>query len=220
MQAFSEGNICIMFVHAISCPLGNLAGVRAGYPFRGSIEERVGGSVRAVQMKDIDPIAGLRWDGVIRTELSGRGQADWLAAGDILFVSRGTRFHAACIEAPPGLAVCGSHLFHLRVKPGRELLPAFLAWQINQPPFQRELQRAAEGSSQLSIRRPILESLPIAIPPLADQARIVELARLAQRERQLHARLIRQREREIESIAEALAIAAAGHPQSPALPNA
>ena len=206
-----------MLVHAISAALGNHVGVRAGYPFRGSIEERADGAVRAVQMKDIDPIAGLRWDGVIRTELSGRGQADWLAAGDILFVSRGTRFHAVCIDAPPGLAVCGSHLFHLRVKPGRELLPAFLAWQIHQPPFQRELQRAAEGSSQLSVRRPVLESLPIAIPSLADQARIVELAHLAQRERRLHAQLVRHRERQFESIAEALASAAAHSPQTSAI---
>ena len=74
--------------------------------------------------------------------------------------SRGTRFHAGCVGALPGPAVCGPHLFHLRVRPGRELLPAFLAWQINQAPFQRALRRAAEGSSQLSVRRPVLESLP------------------------------------------------------------
>ncbi|MEP7367577.1 MAG: restriction endonuclease subunit S [Acidobacteriota bacterium] len=209
-----------MLVHAISSALGNHAGVRAGYPFRGSIEERAGGTVRAVQMKDIDPVTGGRWEGVIRTELSGRGQADWLAAGDILFVSRGTRFHAACIGTPPGLAVCGSHLFHLRVKAGRDLLPAFLAWQINQPPFQRQLQRAAEGSSQLSVRRPVLEALSIAVPPLADQACIVELVRLAQRERQLHAQLVHQREREIESIAEALDAAAARPQQPPAIHHA
>jgi restriction endonuclease S subunit len=51
----------------------------------------------------------------------------------------------------------------------------------------------------------VLESLPIGLPPLADQERIVALARLAQRERQVHDLLIRNRERQFESIAEALA---------------
>jgi len=194
-----------MLIHALRVALGSEVHVKAGHPFRGAIPEVRGGSVRAVQMKDIDPIAGVDWGGVIHTRLGGRLQADWLASDDLLFVSRGTRFYATCLDAPPGPAVCGPHLFHLRVKPGRQVLPAFVAWQINQPPFQRELQRAAEGSSQLSVRRPVLESLPIGIPSLADQQRIVELARLAQRERLLQARLIRNRERQFESIAEAIA---------------
>ncbi|WP_232081193.1 MULTISPECIES: restriction endonuclease subunit S [unclassified Variovorax] len=159
-------------------------------------------------MKDVDRIQGVvDWRGVIRTRLAGRREPDWLAPEDLLFVARGTRFYASCVGELPGPAVCGPHLFHLRVKPGRNLLPAFLAWHINQAPFQRDLQRAAEGSSQLSVRRPVLESLRIGLPSLADQERIVALARLAQRERQLHDLLIRNRERQFESIAEALASA-------------
>ncbi len=80
-------------------------------------------------------------------------------------------------------------------------MPAFLAWQINQPPFQRELWRTAEGSSQLSLRRPVLEELPVTVASEADQQRIVKLVRLAQRERELQARLIRNHERLFESIA-------------------
>ncbi|MDM0107547.1 restriction endonuclease subunit S [Variovorax sp. J22R24] len=196
-----------MSIHAIQIALGELVGIKAGYPFRGSIENLPGGSVRAVQMKDLDPVEGVDWNTVIHTRLAGRGQADWLVADDLLFVSRGTRFYAACIDPPPGPAVCGPHLFHLRVKPGGRLVPAFLAWQINQPPFQRELQRSAEGSSQLSVRRPVLEALPIGVPSWDDQRRIVELARLARRERQLHLQMLRNRERLFESIAESLAAA-------------
>ena len=193
-----------MSIHAAQVSLGEVVGVRAGYPFRGPIEEWSEGTVRAVQMKDMDPIEGVSWSTVIHTRLAGRREADWLLPDDLLFVSRGTRFYAACLDAPPAPAVCGPHLFHLRVKPGSQLIPAFLAWQINQPPFQRELQRSAEGSSQLSVRRPVLEALPIGIPSLADQQCIVELARLARRERQLHDQFIRNRERLFESIADSL----------------
>jgi hypothetical protein len=199
-----------MPIHANHTILGAVAGVRAGYPFRGAIEEVPHGAVRVIQMKDMHPLAGIRWPQVLRTRLTGRKPADWLAAGDLLFVARGTRFYAVCVDdAPPEPAVCGPHLFHLRVKtgiePGSEVLPAFLAWQINQPPFQRELHRAAEGSNQLSVRRPVLESLPVGIPSLADQQRIVDLACLARRERQLHLQLLQNRERFFESIAESLA---------------
>jgi hypothetical protein len=194
-----------MSVHAFRTHLGEVATIRAGYPFRGTIESIPGGPARAVQMKDLDPLEGIRWSGVVHTRLSGRREADWLLADDLLFVSRGTRFYAACLDAPPPHAVCGPHLFHLRVKAPGELIPAFLAWQINQPPFQRELRRAAEGSSQLSLRRPVLEALPVGIPSVADQQRIVELARLALRERHLQSQLIRNRERLFESIAESLA---------------
>ncbi|VTU39730.1 hypothetical protein H6CHR_05579 [Variovorax sp. PBL-H6] len=194
-----------MSIHAISTPLGAEVRIRAGHPFRGAIADVRGGPVLAVQMKDLDPVHGVDWQGVIRTRLEGRREPDWLAAEDLLFVARGTRFYATCVGDLPGPSVCGQHLFHLRVKPGRALLPAFLAWLINQAPFQRALRRAAEGSSQLSVRRPVLESLPIGVPSLADQQHIVALASLARRERQLHDLLVRNRERQFESIAEALA---------------
>jgi hypothetical protein len=194
-----------MSIHAFRMRLGEVATIKAGYPFRGAVENIQGAPVRAVQMKDMDPLEGIDWSGVIHTRLSGRREADWLLRDDLLFVSRGTRFYATCLDAPPPHAVCGPHLFHLRVKAPSELIPAFLAWQINQPPFQRALRRAAEGSSQLSLRRPVLEALPVGIPSAADQQRIVQLARLALRERHLQDQLIRNRERLFESIAESLA---------------
>lgn len=179
--------------------------VRAGYPFRGSVEEDPSGEVLAVQMKDVDIDAGVKWRDVIRTSLAGRKEPDWLKAGDVLFVSKGARFYAVCIDDPPERAVCSPHFFHLQVAPDRELLPAFLAWQINQPPFQRQILQAAEGSSQLSIRRPVLESLMLSVPSLAVQRSIVELDGLARLERRTLYRLIQNRELQIQALAEDLA---------------
>ena len=156
-------------------------------------------------MKDVDPETHVNWGGVLRTELPGRKQPQWLRQDDVLFVSRGSRFHAVCLDAPPGPAVCNPHFFHLRVKPKANVLPAFVAWQINQPPFQRQLHQAAEGSSQLSIRRPVLESLSLSVPSLAAQQRIVALATMARRERQVLQALIRNREQQLQMLAEKLA---------------
>ena len=197
-----------MSIDAKYFTIRNLTTLRSGYPFRGSIEESADGEALAVQMKDVDPDLGVSWSGVMRTTLAGRKQPDWLKAGDVLFVSKGARFYAVCIDETPSAAVCSPHFFLLQVLPRAELLPAFLAWQINQPPFQRQLQQAAEGSSQLSIRRPVLESLTLCVPSLADQQRIVALADLARQERRTLHQLIHNREQQLQALAEGLAHAA------------
>ena len=194
-----------MSIDAINSNLGALAVVKSGYPFRGSIEEVADADALAVQMKDVDPELGVSWPGVTRTALAGRKQPEWLKAGDVLFVSKGARFYAVCIDEPPSQAVCSPHFFHLQVAPQTPVLPAFLAWQINQPPFQRQLQQAAEGSSQLSIRRPVLESLMLSVPSLANQQRLVALAELAWHERRALHQLIHNREQQLQALAESLA---------------
>ena len=178
--------------------------LQAGYPFRGAIEEAPGGDALVVQMKDVDPEAGINWRGAIRTSLGGRKHPNWLCAGDVLFVAKGARFYAVCVDEPPGRAVCAPAFFHLRLKEPASVDPAFLAWQINQPPFQRQLQQAAEGSGQLSIRRPVLEALMLSIPPLRQQRGIVAIAYLARQERQALHQLVRNRELQLHALAERL----------------
>ena len=185
-------------------PIAEIASLQAGYPFRGAIDEVPDGDVRAVQMKDVDPETGVDWSSAIRTSLGGRKHPDWLRAGDVLFVAKGARFYAVCIDEPPAQAVCGPAFFHLRVQSPASVDPAFLAWQINQPPFQRQLQQAAEGSGQLSIRRPVLEALMLSIPAIQRQRGIVALAALARRERQALQQLIRNRELQLHALAEDL----------------
>lgn len=188
--------------------IADLATVRTGYPFRGPIAEVHSGGVLVAQMKDVDPSAGLQWEAVVRTELTGRKEPDWLQAGDILFVPRGQRFFASSIGPPPGLAVCGPHLVLLRLRPGARVTSDFLAWQINQPPVQKQLRVAAEGTNQLSVRITEIEGLRLAVPPIEQQLRIVGLADAAARERGLLTQLIANRERQLAAIAADLAKAA------------
>jgi hypothetical protein len=198
---------CIMVVDAEKFSLSELVAVRSGYPFRGAIEGGLSG-VPVVQMKDIHPDTGVEWDGVLKVELTGRKEPEWLDAGDILFVPRGQRFFAARVGPPPGQAVCGPHLMQLRVRSGSGLVPEFLAWQINQPPIQKQLHAAAEGTNQLSIRVSEIECLNLALPPLKHQLQIVALAEAAARERQVLSRLVFNREQELAALAGDLAHAA------------
>lgn len=199
-------------IDAHALPLDAVCHIQAGHPFRGTIECTAGGDVLALQMKDVDAELGIGWSGAVRTRLAGRKEPAWLQASDLLFVSKGARFYAVLVDTPPMPSVCGPTFFHLRVQPGASAEPAFLAWQMNQPPFQRLLMQSAEGSAQLSIRRPLLASLPVALPSPEDQRRIVGLDVAARAERALLRGMIRNRELQLNALAEALSAAPAGQP--------
>ena len=184
--------------------LGHIAEVRLGYPFRGAIPEIPNGAVRVVQVGDLNR-TGLKNGGdLLTTELPGRKPPHWLLDQDVLFVARGTHTYASLITDPPPRTVCTPHIYVIRVARPERLLPAFLAWQLNQPPAQRYLRQSPEGSHQLSIRRGVLEQTPIRILPLAQQRAAIELDRMAQAERSKLEKLIKNRETELALLAERL----------------
>lgn len=195
---------CIMANDAIHKSMGELAEVRPGHPFRGAIVEVPDGDVRVVQIGDLAR-DGLHSRGdLTRTTVEGRKAPDWLRDQDVLLVARGAHSYAVCLSDPPPRTVCSPHLYVIRVKRTDRLLPAFLAWQLNQVPAQRLLRQSAEGSHQLSIRRTVLEDLPISLLPLEQQQRVIDMDTTARQERQLLTQLIENREAQLAAIAERL----------------
>jgi hypothetical protein len=179
--------------------LQDYAEVRAGHPFRGSVPEVIDGVALTIQMRDVSMARGVAWSSVARTNPAGRKKPDWLKVGDILFLARGAHNFAVYLEQVPEQTVCSQYFFLIRVN-DPTLLPSFLAWQINQLPAQNYFRKNAEGSDQLSIRRGILEALPIAIPSLTQQRQLLRFAKAAQQERQYMENMIRNRERQIQGI--------------------
>lgn len=180
--------------------LSDLVELRAGHPFRGSVPASADGNAYALQMRDVSPEAGVAWHGLVRTALDTRKSPDWLQRGDVVFVTRGMRNYALCMDEVPLPTVCSQYFFLLRVR-SAPLLPEFLAWQINRAPAQRYLASNAEGSDQLSIRRGVLEDLPLVVPSIEQQQRIVAFGLAACRERQLLEQLIRNGEKQLDALA-------------------
>jgi hypothetical protein len=173
--------------------------VRSGHPFRGTVPEEKNGVAVTVQMRDVDPVKGVAWETAARTSPNGRKVPDWLRPDDILFLSRGVYNYAIYLDRVAEKAICSQYFFVVRVKDER-LLPAFVAWQINQATAQAYLRNNAEGSDQQSIRRAVLEGVPLVIPSLAQQRQLLRLTQTAQEERAQLENLIRNREREVQSI--------------------
>lgn len=182
-------------------PLSQLVDLKAGYPFRGAVPTVENGNAHVVQMRDIGFDSGVAWPGLTRTSITGRKGPDWLAAGDILFIARGAQNFAVHLDSVPCEAVCSQYFFQLRVRRPERLLSEFLAWQINSLPVQRYLAANAQGSAQLGISRAMLEAVPIAVPAIATQHRIVAFAMAARREKQLLQTLIENRAHQLDALA-------------------
>jgi restriction endonuclease S subunit len=174
-----------------SMKLKQIAHIAVGYPFRGKVPEVVGSNVLAVQMKDISVSEGINWSTCVETETQGKRDPDWLRAGSILFVARGSNNYSVLIDdsVEDKKAVAAPHLYIITPKKPT-FLPEYLAWYLNQEPCLRYFQRESEGTLTKSIRRAALEETPIAVPSLDRQKSIVALAETLRKEQQLLNQLI------------------------------
>lgn len=180
--------------------LRDSAQIKPGYPFREAIEPTLNGRVAVVHIRDANTDKGIDWPALVRTELHGRKDPDWLQNGDILFAARGNRNFAVCVGEPPLKAVCSPHFFLVRVNRDSPATPEFLAWLVNQPEAQKYFAQAAEGTFITSIRRQVLEDMPLRLPSIATQKTIIQLHKAALREKELHEQLILNRQQELNII--------------------
>lgn len=180
------------YVRAYKSNLSDIATVAAGHPFRGKIEPTAGTATAVVQMRDTSS-SGVDWASCMRTDVPGRREPDWLRPGDILFPARGNVSLAVLIDESIGSlqAVAAPHFFLLRVS-RPDVVPAYLAWWLNQEPAQRHLEQNGQSSTLVrNIARPVLEATPVVLPSLPRQEQIAGLANAMQREEDL---LHRQRQ--------------------------
>jgi len=183
--------------------LYNIADIRPGYPFRGTIAPIPDAETHVIQVRDIDNFDEINAEQLITTELTGRKQPDYLNKGDVLFVAKGAKHFATYVQQLPEQSVCSPHFFIVRIQAQyeRKVLAEFISWQLNQHTAQRYFINSAEGTLYVSIRRKILEDTPITVPPLVTQKRIVALYRAAVSEQKALQQLIANRQQQLNVIA-------------------
>jgi hypothetical protein len=188
---------------ATNLTLREVVDIAAGHPIRSGVDDFPAGSTGVIQMRNVDPDAGVDWSSVARVELPPARRTEFLNAGDVIFSTRGARTYAVALGSAPFPAVCSPHFFVLRIR-NEAVVPEFLAWQINQVPAQEYLQREATGSHILNIRREVIERLEIVIPSRARQDAIVAFAEASAREKRLLAGLIENRQQQMNALAAGL----------------
>ena len=184
--------------------LRKVASITAGYPFRGKLPEVADSRVVVVQMRDVSLTEGIHWADCLGTKLTGKREPDYLKKGDILVAARGSHNYAVHVDQalPTGgkQAVAAPHFFVVRLTKN-DILPAFMVWLLNQQPAQRYFEQNAEGSLAKSIRRNVLEEVPVVVPPIARQHAIIAMANSLREEQRLIQHLITNGERMMTAIA-------------------
>ena len=140
------------------------------------------GKFLVVQGKDVGSDGSLVLEGMARVaDVPGKGAPDTLAAGELVFQTRGLSYRAASVpdDAPP--MVAAGSLFILRPDPSR-VIADYLVFFLNLPATQAVLRQLATGSTIPNLRRSAIEQLALPLPSLADQHKLVALSRLVRQQ--------------------------------------
>jgi len=169
--------------------LADIAEIQMGYPFRTAVKPVKGGTLAVVQMKDVDESAGLIPEACLRIEDEpGRYEKHLLQVGDVLLQSRGSKFPSVVFDKPlHAVAALGL----IVVRPGRQVLPAYLSWLLNQTRVREALRAVAQGTYIPFLSKSEVQALAISLPPLETQHRVVHVETLRRRERALQAELLK-----------------------------
>ena len=183
--------------------LCDIADIRSGHPFRGTVKQYENGDVNVVQVRDTEATGEINQYTMVETVLNTKKKPDWLQNGDVLFVAKGARHYSVLVEQVLEHTVCSPHFFMMRLKPEFKdvIAPDFLCWQLNQQPAQRYFKATAEGSMYLSIRRQVLENVPIKVLEFGKQKQLAAMHRCGVREQRVLQKLIENRQQQLEAIA-------------------
>src|SRR5215510_14033090 len=177
--------------------LSDIAAIRSGFLFREKIEPNPQGKYQVIQIGDLSFAGELSLRSLSRIDLHGIKKSQLLVKGDVLFISRGRRKQAVAISDELENAIASSQFFILH--PDERALPEYLAWYINQFPAQLYLEKHSTGSNVSLINIRALAGMPVKVPPLDTQRRIIEVHRLSLRENELIEQIRKKRRSMIET---------------------
>lgn len=145
-----------------------------------------------IQPKDIDR-GKVKWGQLSPVAATARNKSDILSEGDILLRAKGVPHTAVLLDKPSKDVLAGSQFFV--VKPKQDIVtPEYMTWYINQKPTQDYLNQMSQGTNIKQLRKNMISYLPLEIPPIVIQKKVVHLYNLAQQEKGLVTRIQAKRE--------------------------
>jgi len=184
--------------------IGEIANIHSGYQFRGKVEPDADGNVALLQIKDIEDRRRITPETIDRIDFEKSYESYLINPGDVLFLSRGHKQFALAIEDEMPNTIASGYFYILRLVTD-QLRPAFLAWYINQNPFQSQLAQLSQGSHMPFVSKTEFQDLPVPIPALELQDIIVALSDLSEQEQSILTELADKRA----ALIQALTMAAA-----------
>ena len=176
-------------------PLMDCAEVVPGFSAKGSLSDDPEGTVQVITAQHLTSGEPYRYreEHRLRIRPSRFLEKYLLVPGTILFMSRGANNYAVLLEEFPRPAIAPLTFFI--IKPNPNVFPAYLAWCLNQEPFQTQLKEMRTGAGTPMIPRREFGEIIIPLPSLATQKLIATLADLQRREKDLLRQTVNETDR-------------------------
>jgi hypothetical protein len=166
-----------------SAALADIAEVLPGFSTGTRLEHNESGSHQVVLSRHL--VAGMPYrygdQDAFRISPGRDARRYHLHAGDVLFMSRGTRNVASWIESVPERTIVPVSFFVIRPTPA--VHPAYLTWFLNQPTTRRAVDDVRTGAGTPIVQRSALQRLRVPVPDVDVQETIAQLAAAMARER-------------------------------------
>jgi hypothetical protein len=179
--------------------IAELASVYTGYHFRGSVNHKPDGQYAVIQAKDVDDSLSFDPEKLARVDLGLDAERYLLRRGDVLFLSRGQRPWAMPLSDLVGATIAPSSFYVVRANSSR-IRPEYLAWYLNHESTQAVLKTMTTGSNIPFVSRAEFEKLPVTVPAISVQDKIISLTRLNDTEQRLLRELAQHRTRLVETV--------------------
>ena len=155
--------------------LADLAEIRPGYLTRAAVKHDPAGTHCILQIRDFShDRASASLTDMVRISPESHSSVRPLQPGDVLFLAKGANNFAFAVPDLPAPTLAAAYFFVLRCAPA--IQPEYLAWFLNHDSTRAVLTRlSTKGAHMPIIRRDILETLDIPLPPVTIQQTIVNL---------------------------------------------
>lgn len=185
---------------ALDHRLRDIVDIQIGYQERGNGQTKgMGGTHALIQLQDIGDTPPYISQGLSKITPMGNVDRYLIQKGDILFLSRGRRFRALLVEEDLQDTIAAYYFYILRMT-REDVVPAYLAWFLNQSTSQAFFESHQRGSVVKMIPKGFFETIIIHLPPLNVQRAIANLQRLQIQENQTMRQLTMLREKLINQV--------------------
>lgn len=173
--------------------LNEIADIRTGYSFRTKLEPDAEGNALVVQLKELSEKNKIDISTAVRINMSDISENYLLQKGDLVFRSRGMDSTAAIMDITSNNIILSAPFQRIRLHDTMKVIPQYLLWYINSKDAQAYFSANKTGTSVSMISTAVLANLPVIIPSLEMQKKIVEINILSEKEIELQEELIRKK---------------------------
>jgi restriction endonuclease S subunit len=180
--------------------LKDIADIRTGYSFRAKLEPDLEGNILVVQLKELSDKNTIDISTAVKINMQDISDNYLLQKDDLVFRSRGMDSTAAIMDISADNVILSAPFQRIRLRDTSKIIPEYLLWYINSKNAQTYFSTNKTGTSVSMISTAVLADLPVIVPPVEIQKKIVEINTLSEREIELQEELIKKKKLLTETI--------------------